>query len=161
MALFVFAMNIIDTTNILVHKIIELSSSYDNIYNNMFELIVTSFISFFSISGAIFSVIVSFIALITTVCIVAQALASRAFGWTGFLDGLFLDMAVEPVPFGAHPLEHIPWNAVPGTAAYTHSWSYEDPAALKRVQGWTATLLAEKQRANTTVHMAPTSQLLR
>jgi hypothetical protein len=72
----------------------------------------------------------------------AQALTSRAFGWTGLAIGLFVELAIEPLPFGVNSMAHIDWSAnslrLPGM---THSWTYADPAAIQSVKDWVKTAL--------------------
>jgi hypothetical protein len=81
------------------------------------------------------------ITLTAAVWMVTQAITSRAFGWASFMDSLMLDMAVEPVPFGSHRLDHFAWDSQPSSAGLTHSWIYEDPAALDRIREWTKSRL--------------------
>lgn len=66
-----------------------------------------------------------------------QALTSWAFGWTELLDGFFVELAIEPLPFGAHSMAHIDWNTeAPGIEGITHSWTYAHPVAIRYVQDW-------------------------
>ena len=81
--------------------------------------------------------IFGFCALIVTLLgLVVQAVASRAFGWTSFLDGFLLDMAVEPIPFGSHLLVHVPWSEKLGASGLTHSETYKDETSLRQIHAW-------------------------
>ena len=78
-----------------------------------------------------------FCALIVTLLgVVVQAVASRAFGWTSFLDGFLLDMAVEPIPFGSHLLVHVPWSERLGAFELAHGWTYEHETSLRQIHAW-------------------------
>ena len=86
--------------------------------------------------------IFGFCALIVTLLgVVVQAVASRAFGWTSFLDGFLLDMAVEPIPFGSHLLVHVPWSERLGASELKHSWTYEDETSLRQIHAWVSEVL--------------------
>ncbi|OPY98931.1 hypothetical protein A5906_30710 [Bradyrhizobium sacchari] len=72
-----------------------------------------------------------------------QAVASWAFGWTRLSTGLLVELAIEPVPFGEHPLVHIDWTEGRGLEGIVHSWTYEHPVAVQRVRNWVeASLIA-------------------
>src|SRR6266403_1948556 len=68
---------------------------------------------------------------IVVAAIVIQAVTSWAFGWTRLPDGFFVDLAVEPLPFGEHSLVHIDWKISGDLAGVVHSWSYSHPAAIR------------------------------
>jgi pimeloyl-ACP methyl ester carboxylesterase len=65
-------------------------------------------------------------------------LALRAFGWLSLFEAIFLNVSVEPLPFGPAVLEHISWRNSDGLSseALSHSWSYSHPQALKRLEDW-------------------------
>jgi hypothetical protein len=66
-----------------------------------------------------------------------QGLTSWAFGWTEVRFGFFAELAIEPLPFGAHSMVHIDWNADPlRLKGVTHSWTYAHPDAIRYVQEW-------------------------
>ncbi|HZO83837.1 MAG TPA: hypothetical protein VFC26_01410 [Verrucomicrobiae bacterium] len=68
---------------------------------------------------------------------VAQAVASWSFGWTGLSTGLLVELAIEPLPFGAHSLVHINWvGGSIGLEGIVHSWTYAHPAAIMHLQNW-------------------------
>ncbi|MBR1300068.1 alpha/beta fold hydrolase [Bradyrhizobium sp. AUGA SZCCT0042] len=79
-----------------------------------------------------------FLCLVTaSLIVVGQALTSRAFGWTDFFTGLFVELAIEPLPFGTHSLTHIDWNeGASGIEGIMHSRTYAHPAAVRRLQEW-------------------------
>jgi hypothetical protein len=74
------------------------------------------------------------------VVFLVQALASWAFGWTSFVFGLLVEMAVEPVPFGSYRLIHIDWSReeMPGLA---HSQTYVNECALAHLREWVGVTL--------------------
>jgi len=72
----------------------------------------------------------------------SQALTSRAFGWTELSVGFFVELAIEPLPFGPHSMVHIDWGADPlRLEGITHSWTYAHPAAIRCIQDWVKTAL--------------------
>jgi hypothetical protein len=74
--------------------------------------------------------------------LLAQALTSWLFGWTELSTGLFVELAIEPVPFGAHSMTHIDWNSnPPRLGGITHSWTYSHPAAIQYIGDWVVTAL--------------------
>jgi hypothetical protein len=85
-----------------------------------------------------------FLGLLGSMWILAtQAFASWAFGWTRFSTGLFVELAIEPLPFGAHGLTHIDWStSPPDVSGITHSWTYAHPAAIRCIQDWVRERLA-------------------
>jgi hypothetical protein len=67
----------------------------------------------------------------------AQAFTSHAFGWTRLLTGFFVELAIEPLPFGVHSLVHIDWSAESGElSGISHSWTYAHPAAIRHLRAW-------------------------
>jgi hypothetical protein len=67
----------------------------------------------------------------------AQAFTSRAFGWMGLSIGLFVELAIEPLPFGVNSMTHIDWSANPlRLRGMMHSWTYADPAAIQSLKDW-------------------------
>jgi hypothetical protein len=76
----------------------------------------------------------------------AQALTSWLFGWTELSTGFFVELAIEPVPFGAHSMAHIDWSGNPlRLGGITHSWTYSHPAAIQYIQDWIVTALKRRQ----------------
>jgi alpha/beta hydrolase family protein len=72
----------------------------------------------------------------------AQALTTWFFGWTELSVGFFAELAIEPLPFGAHSMVHIDWSADPlRLEGITHSWTYAHPVAIRCVQDWVKTAL--------------------
>ena len=66
-----------------------------------------------------------------------QALTSRFFGWTRLSTGFLVELAIEPLPFGEHPLIHIDWTAgSTGLDGMAHSWTHDHPVAIMRLQRW-------------------------
>jgi pimeloyl-ACP methyl ester carboxylesterase len=68
--------------------------------------------------------------------LLAQATASWFFGWTQFLAGFVVELAIEPLPFGTHTLVHIDWNTSAQLDGMVHSWTYAHPDAVRFVQAW-------------------------
>jgi hypothetical protein len=78
-----------------------------------------------------------FCTLAAFVIFLTQALTSWTFGWRELLDGFFVELAIEPLPFGAHSMAHIDWSTeAPGIEGITHSWTYAHPVAIRYVQDW-------------------------
>ena len=72
----------------------------------------------------------------------AQALTSMAFGWTKFSIGFFVELAIEPLPFGPHSMVHLDWSADPvRLEGIRHSWTYAHPVAIRWLQDWVKTAL--------------------
>jgi hypothetical protein len=69
--------------------------------------------------------------------LLTQALTSWAFGWTRLFTGFLVELAIEPLPFGAHSLTHIDWAAgSTGLDGIVHSWTYAHPVAIMHLQTW-------------------------
>jgi pimeloyl-ACP methyl ester carboxylesterase len=62
--------------------------------------------------------------------------ALRAAGWTGLRDGLFAEIAIEPVPLGEVSLNHLDWNVEEPRSSQRHGYSYSNPEALRRIAAW-------------------------
>jgi hypothetical protein len=87
--------------------------------------------------------LIAFGALAAFLIFLAQALTSWAFGWTEFFTGFFIELAIEPLPFGANSMLHIDWSTKPpGIEGITHSWTYAHPVAILYVQDWVKTTLS-------------------
>ena len=52
------------------------------------------------------------------------------------MDWIFVELAVEPLPFGVHSMAHIDWGANPPGSGMTHSWTYAHPLAIQYIQDW-------------------------
>ena len=66
-----------------------------------------------------------------------QALTSWAFGWTKLSTGFLIELAIEPLPFGAQSLVHIDWGgSSTGLDGIVHSWTYAHPVAVQHLQNW-------------------------
>jgi pimeloyl-ACP methyl ester carboxylesterase len=96
----------------------------------------------------LFSIFFVVLVLLIAAWPIIQAVASRVFGWTGFVDGLMVDMSVEPVPYGTHVLEHIPWDADAGFSRLMHSSTYEHEVALSRIRSWFLRLYIDHDGSN-------------
>src|SRR5262249_2781375 len=83
-------------------------------------------------------VCVLFLCLFAVFLIVStQAVTSWAFGWTRLSTGFLVELAIEPLPFGAHSLVHIDWAVGSiGLDRIVHSWTYAHPAAIMHLQNW-------------------------
>lgn len=91
-------------------------------------LVALSLVVFFSASLAM---------IIALFVFVWQAVAGRAFGWTSFITGFVVELAIEPLPFGEHQLFTLDWNTDPsGLQGIVHSWTYGDPRAIAYIQEW-------------------------
>jgi len=89
-----------------------------------------------------------------------QALTSWAFGWTRLSTGFLVELAIEPLPFGEHSLDHIDWAAgSTGLDGIVHSWTYAHPVALMHLQNWVRASLGKlPMTAIETTTVAPTDQ---
>jgi hypothetical protein len=64
----------------------------------------------------------------------------------GRSTGFFVELAIEPLPFGAHSMAHIDWSAdALGLEGVTHSWTYANPSAIRYIQDWVKTALQCRQ----------------
>jgi pimeloyl-ACP methyl ester carboxylesterase len=77
----------------------------------------------------------------TIIFFTAQAFCSWVFGWTGFLTGLLVEFAIEPLPFGDHRLVHVDWSSGLSGADMVHSWTYSHPEAIEHIKQWVVTTL--------------------
>src|SRR4051812_41683588 len=78
--------------------------------------------------------LLSLCSLAVVIIVLAQALTLWAFGWTELLTGFFVELSIEPLPFGAHSMVHIDWSTkAPGIVGITHSWTYAHPDAIRYV----------------------------
>lgn len=76
--------------------------------------------------------------------ILTQAVASWAFGWTRLSTGFLVELAIEPISFGAHSLIHIDWAlGSTGLDGIVHSWTYAHPAAIMHLQNWVGASLGK------------------
>jgi hypothetical protein len=74
---------------------------------------------------------------VALIVLFTQAITSWAFGWTQLRAGLLVDLAIEPLPFGTHPLVHIDWQTKSeGLDGIVHSWTYAHPIAIQHLQDW-------------------------
>jgi pimeloyl-ACP methyl ester carboxylesterase len=89
-----------------------------------------------------------------------QALTSWVFGWTRLFNGFFVELAIEPLPFGEHSLIHIDWaSGSTGLDGIVHSWTYAHPVALMHLQSWiTASSGKLPMTAVETTTVAPTDE---
>jgi pimeloyl-ACP methyl ester carboxylesterase len=80
------------------------------------------------------------------VIFLAQAITSRLFGWTGLSTGFFVELAIEPLPFGVNSMTHIDWSVNPlRLQGMTHSWTYADPGAIQSLRTWVKSALQHAQ----------------
>jgi len=91
------------------------------------EMIVQPILAFLLISGTM-------VLLVFVVLAALSALASRAFGWSGFLGAIYVEFAVEPLPTGTRTIHHIPWRE--DEIGLMHSVTYDDPLALQELSKW-------------------------
>jgi hypothetical protein len=74
---------------------------------------------------------------LASLILVTQAISMRCFGWSDFLSGLLIELAIEPLPIGVHTLAHIDWAL--GSAQLIggrHSWTYAHPVAIRLISEW-------------------------
>jgi hypothetical protein len=68
-----------------------------------------------------------------------NAIVIWAFGWINFLDAIFVEVSVEPTPFGAHLFHHVPWSDYsrgPLWSRLSHSTTYQSAACLDILESW-------------------------
>ncbi|OCK55067.1 hypothetical protein LMTR3_09890 [Bradyrhizobium sp. LMTR 3] len=92
---------------------------------------------------------------VTFVWIFLQAIASRAFGWTTFAEGICLEMAVEPLPYGSHVLHMVSWDHSYGLAHAT----YENRIALLHIRTWTSETLKSSQKPPSDLSASPLTEV--
>ena len=87
---------------------------------------------------ALVPILVLFLFLLASGVFILHAITLWAFGWTGFIHGFVVEMAVEPLPFGNHSLENIDWTSgvAAGLRGIVHSWTYAHPLAIRQIQEW-------------------------
>ena len=100
--------------------------------------IVYTLVSFVGVSLLLLCLSVVFLIILT------QAATSWAFGWTRLSTGFLVELAIEPLPFGAHSLINIDWAlGSTGLDGIVHSWTYAHPAAIMHLQNWVGALLGK------------------
>lgn len=62
--------------------------------------------------------------------------ALRSAGWVSVKDGLFAEIAIEPVPLGEVALNHLDWNVDTPGSSQRHGYTYSNPDALRRIGEW-------------------------
>jgi hypothetical protein len=62
--------------------------------------------------------------------------ALRSAGWVSVKDGLFAEIAIEPVPLGEVALNHLDWNVDAPTTSQRHGYTYSNPEALRCIGEW-------------------------
>jgi hypothetical protein len=97
-----------------------------------------------------FGVLVPFVfilcVLVAFLMFFTQALTLWTFGWTRLSTGFWVDLAIEPLPFGAHSVTHIDWNnQTLRLEGITHSWTYAHPIAIQCLAEWVKTALQSRQ----------------
>jgi pimeloyl-ACP methyl ester carboxylesterase len=106
------------------------------------DIVVSLAFYFYYFCVIILPYLLAFAVLAAFSIFLAQALTSWAFGWMEFSTGFFVELAIEPLPFGAHTMAHIDWSAgAVGLEGITHSWTYAHPKAIQYVQEWVKTTL--------------------
>ncbi|TCU73951.1 hypothetical protein EDE08_10421 [Bradyrhizobium sp. R2.2-H] len=100
--------------------------------------VIQALVVTFVITAAICLPVLFLIGVLASLTILmVQSMTTRAFGWTGFLTGFLVELAIEPLPFGNHSMTHIDWRAGTGTLeGIVHSWTYAHPAAIEQLQEW-------------------------
>jgi hypothetical protein len=90
--------------------------------------------------------LIFFVCLVSATLILAmQAFTFWLFGWTGWVGGFLVELAIEPLPFGRHSLVHIDWNSSSSTATgIVHSWTYAHPASIKCIKDWASLRLGSR-----------------
>ncbi len=101
------------------------------------DLVISLAFFFFYFCVIVLPYLLALGALVAFIIFLTQALTSWAFGWMELSTGFFVELAIEPVPFGAHSMAHIDWSAdALGLEGITHSWTYAHPKAIQYVQEW-------------------------
>lgn len=110
------------------------------------EFVISLAFFFFYFCVIVLPYLLALGALAAFMIFLTQALTSWAFGWMDFSTGFFVDLAIEPLPFGAHTMAHIDWSAdAVGLEGITHSWTYAHPKAIQYLQEWIKTTLSCRQ----------------
>ena len=110
------------------------------------DIVVSLVFYFYYFCVIILPYLLAFGALAAFSIFLAQALTAWAFGWMEFSTGFFVELAIEPLPFGAHTMAHIDWSAdAVGLEGITHSWTYAHPKAIQYLQEWIKTTLSCRQ----------------
>jgi hypothetical protein len=111
---------------------LELFIFYDNVWVGNFiaiyELLIRPGLAFMTLA----SIVVA--GLFVTTAILSMG-ASRAFGWRGPLESIFVEFAVEPVPAGITTIHHVPWQ-LSSSGLLMHSAPYDDDVSLKYLAEW-------------------------
>ena len=82
-------------------------------------------------------ILASLVLLVAFLIIFTQAVTSWVFGWTRLSTGFLVELAVGPIPFGAHSLVHIDWaHGSIGLDGIVHSWTYAHPTAIVHLPNW-------------------------
>jgi len=106
------------------------------------------------IASVTFALLVSLIAFAAIFIFLAQATLIWAFGWGGWSESFFVNVAIEPLPFGSHILTLVD-SAESMPDGIVHSWTYSHPKAIAHIQSWIekslATLPAGDAGARTTI----------
>jgi hypothetical protein len=85
------------------------------------DIVVTLAFYFYYFCVIILPYLLAFAVLAAFSIFLAQALTSWAFGWMEFSTGFYVELAIEPLPFGAHSMAHIDWSAdAVGLEGITH-----------------------------------------
>jgi pimeloyl-ACP methyl ester carboxylesterase len=81
------------------------------------------------------------------ICCIVCWLGHLSFGWASFKTAMFIDLAVEAVPVGAHVLVHTPWLDV-GVRDLSHSSPYQNADAIRILSDWLEAVLRERKRTS-------------
>lgn len=73
-----------------------------------------------------------------------QTAAAKFFGWTGFMRGFFVELAVEPIPLNGQCLHTFDWGQ---NAGLVHGWTYAHPAAIALIERWARSRLSPLRTA--------------
>lgn len=57
-------------------------------------------------------------------------------GWMSFGQAMYMEIAIEPVPYGYHQLVHVKRGESASSTNLSHSAPYEDPQALNVIVDW-------------------------
>ena len=110
-------------------------------FQNLFTMV---FLTIFTIVALIVLLLIGSLtaALFAMLC---QATSSWAFGWTSFANGLLVELAIEPLPFGEHKLVQIDWASESWDRfGITHSWTHSHPLAIQHLRDWIVLTLVRR-----------------
>jgi hypothetical protein len=96
----------------------------------------------------VMSVVAALASALFLVALSLNSIVLWSFGWLGFLDSLFLEVSIEPVPYGSYTLHHLDWSQN-RAGALNHSLTYRNALALDALQDWILRSLSNSPAVST------------